>query len=1254
MRFVEGGLILPNELLAARDEGQVIFFCGSGVSLARAKLPDFYGLADEVLEHLHAASNSRARAVIAASRAIKVHGVEGLIPADRAFSILEQEFDVARVRAAVAASLKPKIDDLTAHQALMDLSRGTDGEIRLVTSNFDRLFEACDENVACHTAPDLPSPNRSAGFKGIMHLHGVLDTEGRAPIDEEFVVSSADFGRAYLSDGWATRFIRSLMERYQIVFVGYTANDPPVQYLLEALNTRSATFQPMFALQAGDDELAKALWLHKGVTPIAFDASNNYAALWSTLEAWAERARDPRGWEAAQLTRAATGPAALAPFERGMIAHIASYPAGARQIAKAGAALPAEWLCVFDPEMRYRTPSARTLMDDGEVFDPFTVWGLDDDLIPPPVNPNNRFEDRKVPEGAANLLQAVGAEESASTRGDVRPGLLVDPGGLSERLRFLGTWITHVAHEPAALWWAAGKSSAHPYLREWLPRALDQEPARFSELVRDGWRDLLVNWQSPPDPHGMAFYDLEKRIEADGWSAALVRALARLRTATVEVRRSWSRGAPPDAGSDDFLTRDHNYPNAAIEFELPDEWLELYLRELGHVLECAVDLELERRSQIILLGPLWRDESINDAGEIGDNLTTLMRDWVALLARALPIDAELVRSELAPWLRRWDAVATRLKIWSATALDLLPSAEAGQRLAGLDDDGFWDREHQRDLLRAIEMRWTGLDLVERQMIEQRILQGPEIYEGETPEMHDMRAAYYALGRLFWLRQQGCAFSFDYEAETARLRERCPDWSAKDGTEAVDSTEARAFMVGERTEFDELLRIPISEVAAAALSQDHQRIDIQTILRPFRGLAKERPVRALAALRRVGSPPSRRLWEDLLWNEEQVQTSARLPFAIACTLADMPPEDLALILRPVGRWLERWEERLTETAPEVEERLWSALLTAFEQHTDQARSAVLTTSGKHDWLMEAINSPTGILAQLAVHRASAEVPEGPLPERWLERLRRMISLPGNPGRYAVVTANQNLSFLNARAEVFVRDHLLPFKVGDTDDQAAFWNGVFRANGLSPDLHRILNLDIVEAARNAGTSRNETSPLSALLLRGWALDGLRESGDAISADTLREVLLDTSDEFRSHLLLTTRRWWGAADWQERALELMRDVWPRQRVARTAKVVDAIATLIVDSNDRFPEMLAAAADLLEPLRGMAAMWSYDVKRLKALADRYPEPMLDFLYRVLPEDAANWPYRIESVIEDLEASDASRDSRLQELRRRWSARTL
>ncbi len=53
-----------------------------------------------------------------------------------------------------------------------------------------------------------------------------------------------------LAEGWATGFIRNVMDNYRIIFVGYAADDPPVQYLLEALS-RSAYSNPsrLYAFQ---------------------------------------------------------------------------------------------------------------------------------------------------------------------------------------------------------------------------------------------------------------------------------------------------------------------------------------------------------------------------------------------------------------------------------------------------------------------------------------------------------------------------------------------------------------------------------------------------------------------------------------------------------------------------------------------------------------------------------------------------------------------------------------------------------------------------------------------------------------------------------------------------------------------------------------------------------------------------------------------------------------------------------------------
>ena len=252
MRFTAGGPDIPDELLVARDAGKVILFCGAGVSQAEAKLPNFTELARRAIEILGAAQDSRARVLL--GRALDFEplpGIGGLVATDRVFGLLEQEFEIADVRAAVAQAIQPEPDaKLDAHRTLLDLATAR-GNTRLVTTNFDLLFENCAAELQSSGPPSLPDPSSDKDFRGVVHLHGRVDSAYRQARDDEFVISSADFGRAYLSVGWATRFIQRLLSRFEVLFIGYTADDPPMQYLLEGLNLSAGTRNRLYAFAAG-------------------------------------------------------------------------------------------------------------------------------------------------------------------------------------------------------------------------------------------------------------------------------------------------------------------------------------------------------------------------------------------------------------------------------------------------------------------------------------------------------------------------------------------------------------------------------------------------------------------------------------------------------------------------------------------------------------------------------------------------------------------------------------------------------------------------------------------------------------------------------------------------------------------------------------------------------------------------------------------------------------------------------------------
>ena len=326
----------------------------------------------------------------------------------------------------------------------------------------------------------LPDPRRPRDLNGVIHLHGhVTDTYDGA-FDDEFVLSSADFGRAYLAEGWATQFIRALLGRYKLVFLGYAADDPPIQYLLEALNRADGPSGGLYAFHSGNSAEARAIWDHRGVEAIPYDGADGHVVLWETLEAWAGRARDPEDWEARVTSSAQARPEALTNVERGQVRHVVSTEPGARRFARASA--PADWLCVFDPAIRYGTPWKHA--ETGMTVDPFDSYGLDDDGPPSPLDPDQPFAERKPPVGVwdafalnADDKAALGSEHVSALRGSGSMGALPLP----RRLHWLALWIAEVCDQPVAPWWAAGQIGLHRDLQMIVRHHLRTAGGLFSD-----------------------------------------------------------------------------------------------------------------------------------------------------------------------------------------------------------------------------------------------------------------------------------------------------------------------------------------------------------------------------------------------------------------------------------------------------------------------------------------------------------------------------------------------------------------------------------------------------------------------------------------------------------------------------------------------------------------------------------------------------------------------------------------------------
>jgi hypothetical protein len=411
MRFFADGPSIPNELIEARNNGGVVFFCGAGVSMT-AGLPSFIRLTEQIVDELGVPDPSIIRRALETSKI----GLPGGVSLDRLIGKLQGEYGPLAVERAIVKALKIRRPRLaSAHQDLLSLSRTPNRQTRLVTTNFDTLFERGARGLKRHVAPFLPDLSSGMPLDGVTYLHGRIDPRPRdADAGQNLIIGSADYGRAYLSNGWALRFVKELLNRYTVVLVGYSAEDPPISYLLEGLNgERTGARMPIFAFSDGEDAEVKAKWKDRGVTAIPYDKLDQaHSGLWRTIEAWAASARDPEASRTATIGLAQKSPRALSAHERGQVAAVISSAEGAKAFADSNPPPHAEWLAAFDPVLRYARPWVLDYSKMDEKIDPLQDYGLDDD----PSRPLEE-RDRQDSSGPNFLAPLTNAEREQSRVG---------------------------------------------------------------------------------------------------------------------------------------------------------------------------------------------------------------------------------------------------------------------------------------------------------------------------------------------------------------------------------------------------------------------------------------------------------------------------------------------------------------------------------------------------------------------------------------------------------------------------------------------------------------------------------------------------------------------------------------------------------------------------------------------------------------------------------------------------------------------
>lgn len=279
------GIDLSDNIIEALENDKLVVFAGTGISMGRKTYcPDFSMLAGGIAKYLEedpvntVSVEQFLGALERKCKSNKNDGLTGIVNISEEVIYCRHE----AIYGNVSQSNDIKYEELEPNDIHYDLVKLLHGvkkrEVRIVTTNFEHyLTKAYTENIdECETkniyyAPALPN---GQDFSGLVYLHGAYEDKS---IGREFVITDKGFGKAYLTNGYANKFIQELFASdYTVLFIGYSYNDTIMRYLTRALGGDKEKLYA-FADYETDDEKIEIVnyWDDLDITAIPYQTKGS-------------------------------------------------------------------------------------------------------------------------------------------------------------------------------------------------------------------------------------------------------------------------------------------------------------------------------------------------------------------------------------------------------------------------------------------------------------------------------------------------------------------------------------------------------------------------------------------------------------------------------------------------------------------------------------------------------------------------------------------------------------------------------------------------------------------------------------------------------------------------------------------------------------------------------------------------------------------------------------------------------------------
>ncbi len=1232
MQFIANGPDLPEALLRAHEEGQVVFFCGAGISYA-ADLPGFQGLVDDIYNRVGTYLLPIEQEAYDRNQF------------DATLGLLERRHPGQRlaVRTALKNALQPKLHRKGAtdsHKALLQLARNREGSLRLVTTNFDRIFERVAKNtrqsINSYAAPMLPI-SKNSRWDGLVYLHGLLPERNDESALNRLVLTSGDFGLAYLTERWAARFVSELFLNYVVCFVGYSIDDPVLRYMMDALaaDRMLGELTPQ-AYALGDciqgQEAKKTIeWEAKGVKPILYEVlagSNKHSALHRTLKAWAETYRDGiLGKERIVVDYAVARPSASTQQDDFVgrmlwaLSHKSAMPAN--RFAEFNPVPPLEWLEVFfDNRYQHRD---------------LNWFGV------PPLSK----EDEKLQ--FSLILRPTPYTHS--------PWMSLVSGDATEiqwdKVMFqLARWLIRHLNDPALVIWLTQHGNQ---LNSQFKRLIEDELNRFAQMEQEGkttelaeirsnapnaipgrlmqtlWQ-LLLSGRMKSSLHNLDLYRWTARLKLNGLTTPLRMELREILAPKVVLKKLFL-SAESDEGADapELLRQlvDWELELAAEDVHLSiqdlvetEHWrnaLPILLNDFQQLLHDMLDLRRELGGtddssdqsswDMPSISPHWQNRNYQE----WITLIELLRDaWIAILR----VNVERATRIAQSWFSESYSTFKRLALFAASQDNCI----AGNHWVAwlVDDDALWlwSSETKRETMRLMVLQSAQLPLKARGRLETAILDGPprtkyhDDIEPERLQYHKDNEVWLHLAKL---QEGGSRLGAAAMRRFNDLSAANPGWELAKN----ESDEFSHWMSGTGDpDYEDQRRIDIAP---------RKRRELVSWLKqppPSRNLFYENTwhdtcrTRFFHSFFALCDLAQEEIWPEKhwrqafqVWSEEgQILRSWKY---IAPLVKKMPDG----VLQEIGHSFTSWLEIVSKSIDQHHTILLDLCTRLMSlQHQDHVTTGEPVT--------QAINHPIGHVTQTLLNLWIGRRPNDndKLPEDIEPFYTQLCDTGVEEFRHGRVLLASRLIPLFRVDRTWTEAHLLPLFDWETDpvEARAAWEGFFWSPRLYIPLLIALKTQLLSTVHHYGELGKRGRKFARFLtyaalnqVEGYssedfqsAFGTLTQEGLQESARALVQALEGAGDDLENY-------------WKNRVQPFWQKIWPKSNELVSDKITESLLSLCIAARDEFPDALATIQDWLHPIKSTR----YVVRRLysSGLSERFPKQALEFLSKIINDQP--WP---------------------------------